>query len=320
MFQMMDAQQAFSFAQQQAYTINAQVYETKYPDYNYSEFVTVDTSSPAWSAGVITYISEMSGRADWQSGFAKDIPLAETSMGETLKTFEMAAIGYQWNIEELNRANFQNIPLTTRKAAAARKAYEQFMYNITLGNTAKGQEKGYHGLLNQPGVIAGNFPADGTAGSILWTAKTPAQIVRDINSLLTGIYTSTAEIELADTLVLPVELYLYLAQTPYSDNTMDTILSFVQKTNVYTLITGRPLMIRAARAARSAGAGGTGRVMAYKNDPTVVKLHLPLPFQFLPVYQDGPLNFVIPGIFRTGGIEVLAPAAMRYGDGALAAA
>jgi hypothetical protein len=40
-----------------------------------------------------------------------------------------------------------------------------------------------------------------------------------------------------------------------------------------------------------------------------------MPHRFLPVYQDGPTSFEIPGIFRTGGIEVLRPGAFRYLDG-----
>ena len=61
--------------------------------------------------------------------------------------------------------------------------------------------------------------------------------------------------------------------------------------------------------------GGTGRMVAYKNDQDYVKLHLPLPHQFLPVYQDGPLNWTVPGIMRIGGVELLTTAAFRYIDG-----
>lgn len=39
-----------------------------------------------------------------------------------------------------------------------------------------------------------------------------------------------------------------------------------------------------------------------------------MPHRFLPVYQDGPLNFTVPGIFRTGGVELLSTATMRYID------
>lgn len=316
--QLFDAQQALAFVQNQSLVINSRVYETKYPNYDYSRFITVDTSAPEWSGGILTYISDSTGAANWQSGYAKDVPLADVNLDKTQLVFHMAAIGYQYNVEEIGKAQFERVPLESRRALAARKAYEQFMWGIVWGGT-KAQEKNIPGLLNAPGVTGGNFPADGTGGSALWTAKTPAQIVRDINSLLTGIWTSTLEIEMADTLIMPSELYSYIASTPYSDNTMETILSFIQKTNVYTLQTGRPLTIAATRTARSAGAGGTARVLAYANDESVVKLHLPMPFRFLPVYQDGPLNFTVPGIFRTGGVEVLAPGAMRYGDGAMAA-
>lgn len=317
--QLFDAQQALAFVQNQALTINARVYETKYPSYDFSRFITVDTSAPEWSGGILTYISNTTGAANWQSGYAKDIPLADVNMDKTQMTFHLGAIGYQYNIEEIGKAQFERIDLPARRAIAARRAAEQFLWSIMWGGT-KAAEKNIPGLLTAPGVTGGLFPADGASGSVLWTSKTPAQIVRDINSLLSGIWTSTLEIELADTLIMPSELFQYIASTPYSDSTMVTILQFIQQTNVYTLETGRPLTIAATRAARSAGAGGTGRVLAYANDESVVKFHLPMPFRFLPVYQDGPLNFAVPGIFRTGGVEVLAPGAMRYGDGALAAA
>jgi hypothetical protein len=55
-------------------------------------------------------------------------------------------------------------------------------------------------------------------------------------------------------------------------------------------------------------------MVAYKKDPKVLKLHLPMPHRFLPIWQNGPFNFVIPGIFRTGGIEIRRPGAVRYLD------
>jgi len=97
---------------------------------------------------------------------------------------------------------------------------------------------------------------------------------------------------------------------------METILSFVQRTNIYTLTTGQPLTIRTVRELSTGDAAGTGgRMVAYKNDEDFVKLHLPMPHRFLPVYQSGPLQFEVPGIFRTGGLELLTNAGMRYIDG-----
>lgn len=312
-------QQALAFVQGQSFKVNQRVYETRYPDWDFGRLVFVDTTGPEWAPGVLTYTSDISGRANWQSGYAKDVPLADVSQSQSLRNFQLAAIGYQWNIEEVNSAIQVGSSLPDRRARAARLAYMRFMYDLTLKGSA---EKGLGGLINYPGVTATTAPADGTGSVTTWVdedgvgTKTPAQIVRDINLALQGVYLSTYEQEMADTILLPVEAYNYIASTPYSATTMETILSFVQRTNIYTLTTGQPLTIRTVRELSTGDAAGTGgRMVAYKNDGDFVKLHLPMPHRFLPVYQDGPLNFVVPGIFRTGGLELLTNAGMRYIDG-----
>lgn len=312
-------QQALAFVLGQAYAVNTRVYETRYPDWDFGRLVYVDTTGPEWSPGILTYTSDMSGRANWQSGYAKDVPLADVSADRTPRNFHLAAIGYQWNLEEVNSAlAVPGASLSDRRARAARLAYTKFLFDLTVKGSA---EKGMGGLINYAGVTITNAPADGTAGSTLWVnaagvgQKTPAQIVRDINIALQGIFISTYESELADTLLLPIEAYNYIAGTPYSATTMETILSFVQRTNIYTQQTGRPLTIRTVRELSTGAANGTtGRMVAYRNGEEYVKLLLPMPHRFLNVWQDGPMNYVVPGIFRTGGIDVLTTAAMRYID------
>lgn len=312
--------QALTFVQGQALRINRQVYETRYPDWDFSRLVYVDSSGGPWDQGVITYSSDESGKAQFITGYAKDMPFADVSQSQALRKHQLLGIGYQYNIEEVNAAIvLPTGSLPTRRASAARKVYMKKMYDIVLTGAA---EKGWGGMINYTGVTATTAPADGTGSVTFWVdssgvgQKTPAQIVRDINIALQGIYLSTNTVEMADTLLLPVEAYNYLAQTPYSAVTMDTILSFVQRTNIYTQTTGRPLTIRSVRELGTAASGGTtGRLVAYKNDAETVRLHLPMPHQFLPVYQDGWGSWVIPGIFRTGGIEVSNTAAFRYVDG-----
>lgn len=319
MQKMLDAQ-SLALIEGQALKINQRVYETRYPDWDFGRLVFVDTSGPEWAPGVLTYSSDQTGRANWQSGYAKDVPMADVSQAMETMTFHLAAIGYQWNYEEINTMlAFPGARLPDRRARAARLAYMKFMYDIVIKGSA---EKNLGGLINYTGVTASNAAADGTGGVTFWVnsagtgTKTPAQIVRDINVALQGIYLGTYETEMADTILLPVEAYNYIAATPFSDTTMETILSFVLRTNIYTLTTGRPLTIRTVRELGKGNTAGTaGRMVAYKNDENSVKLHLPMPHRFLPVWQDGPFNFAVPGIFRTGGIEVLSPAVMRYVDG-----
>lgn len=314
--------QALAFVTGQAFKVNQKVYEARYPDWDFGRLIYVDTSGPAWSPGILTYTSDLTGRADWQSGAAKDIPLADVNQDMQTKTFHLAAIGYQWNIEEVNTAIQVGSSLPDRRARSARLAYTKFMYDLSLFGDAS---KGVGGITNYSGVVATAAPADGTGSATYWVnsagvgLKTPAQIVRDINIALQGVSLATYGAELADTILLPDEAYNYIAGTPYSATTMETILSFVLRTNVYTIRTGQQLTVRSVRelggAATTSGVAGTGRMVVYKNDQDYVKLHLPMPHTFLPVYQDGPLNWLIPGIFRTGGVEMLTTVACRYIDG-----
>jgi hypothetical protein len=56
-------------------------------------------------------------------------------------------------------------------------------------------------------------------------------------------------------------------------------------------------------------------MVVYANREDVVKTLLPMPHRFMPVFQDGPIHFEVPGLFRTGGVDVLRPSAFRYLDG-----
>lgn len=310
--------QALTFVQGQAMRINTQVYQTRYPDWDIGRLVFVDSSGGPWDQGVITYTSDESGKAEFLTGYAKDMPFADVSQTQQLRRHQLLGIGYQYNIEEINAAIQIGGSLPDRRASAARKVYTKTIFDLAMTGSA---EKAWTGLINYTGVTATTAPADGTGSVTFWVdsagvgQKTPAQIVRDINVALQGIYLSTNTVEMADTLLLPVEAYNYIAATPYSAVTMDTILSFVQRTNIYTLTTGRPLTIRSVRELGTAGAGDTGRLVAYKNDAETVRFHLPMPHRFLPVYQDGWANWVIPGIFRAGGLEISNLFAFRYVDG-----
>jgi len=317
--QMNDAQQAaFGFVVNQAFTINTRIYETAFPDLDFGRLVFVDTSAPEYTPGIITFISSTVGKAAWFTTGAKDVAKADVTRDRSDVRVHMAAVGYGYDTEEIGQAQLMGMNLDAGKALAARRAYTEFMWNITLtGDTTKGLK----GLANQTGVTAGLAPADGTGSVTTWfngsgvLTKTPAQIVRDVNSVLTGIFTGSLTVEMADTLLLPYATVSYLGSTPMSDTNQETVLAFILRTNIYTQMTGRPLTIRGVLGLDTQGAGGTRRMVAYANREDVVKLHLPMPHRFFPVYQDGPFNFEVPGAFRTGGVEALRPGAFRYLDG-----
>lgn len=309
---------ALNFVVQQAMTINPTVYAQQFPDLPWNELAFVDSSAPEWTPGIVTFSSSQVGAARWYSGGAKDIAKADVTMDKVQAAVHMAAIGYGYDLEEVGQAQLLGMPLESSKAIAARRAYNEFMWNIVQVGDAT---KGLKGVINQTGVTSGLAPADGTGSVTTWfdaggiATKTPTQVLRDFNNALIGIFTGSNTVEMADTVLLPYTTLSYMAATPMSSTNSETLLSFIERTNLYTQRTGQRLDIRGVLGLDTAGAGSTKRMVVYANRQDVVKTLLPMPHRFLSVYQDGPINFEVPGIFRTGGVDVLRPAAFRYLDG-----
>lgn len=314
-----DAQSVLSFLVRQASFIEPQVVRIAYPEIQYRELIPVDTSAPEWAKSVTFFSLDKVGAAQWFHHEAKDVPIADVIRNKHEETIEMAAVGYRYTLEELGQAMM--IPgtnLTTERAEAARRAYEEFVDNVALrGDTAKSLE----GLINRSDVTTIHAASSAThvGGSPAWADKTAAEIVADINDALTGIYTGSLQVEMANTVLMPVAEQSRLATLQIPNTTM-TVLQWIMMHNVYTLQTGQPLTIRGVRGLETAGGSSTGRMVAYRRDPQVLKMHIPMPHRFLPVWQTGPLIFDIPGIFRLGGVEVRRPGAIRYVDHIIAPA
>jgi hypothetical protein len=118
---------------------------------------------------------------------------------------------------------------------------------------------------------------------------------------------------MADTLLLSFGKLNYLATRRLGDTTM-TLLEFLRQNNTYTAMTGQALTIRGVRGLETAGAGSTERMIAYKRDPMVMKLHIPMPHRFLPVHQKNALYWEVPGVFRLGGLDIRRPQDVKYRD------
>lgn len=300
-----DAQAALGFVTSQTSHIETQVNETVYPDIQYPGLVPVDTSAHPFAKSVTYYSSDKFGKADWVNGNSDDIPLAGTERAKHETNVYMAGIGYSYGYEEINQAQMLGVNLPADDAMAARRAYEEMVDGVALkGDTAKN----FSGLINNSAVTAGSA----TTGS--WGSATEDQILGDVNDAILAVATDTNYASMANTLLLPFPKLNALATKRLGDTQM-TILEFLRKNNTYTAMTGQELTIRGVRGLDTAGAGSVNRMVAYRRDPQVLKLHIPMPHRFLPVYQDGPLNFVVPGVFRLGGLDIRRPKEVRYADG-----
>ena len=339
----MTPQEAYSFVESQAKHIERKVYRKKYASIQYKDLVPIDTSAQAWARGITYYSSDAVGSTAALGGRSRDFPLVNLNMAKDDSMIEMFGLGYDWSIEEIAFAKQTgNINPIAEKAAAVRRIYEEKLDSIVKDGAA---EYGWHSLMKPPLVrrVAANG-ADTAARK--WSAKTTENIIKDVNNLLMGVYygdrdddandTGSSTVEMADTILMSPNLITDLNEKLIANTSM-TAIQFIEENNVYTRITGKKLRWRVYRGLEKAGwttgtvkaaataghyadgepgsSAAAGRIVAYRRDPEVLKLHLPMPLRFLPVWQNSPMTYIKGAIFRPGGLEVRLPGAMRVMDG-----
>lgn len=316
--------QGLAFLRQQTTVLSNRAFEQEYDLVNWAELVPVNTDYAEWASGVDFQVGDLTGAAQWQSGYAKDVPLADVSLISVSSQFAMYAVGYRYNVEEVGKAMFAGYPLTARKAVAARQAADIFQAETALYGAG---HPGWTGLLNLAGVTPTLSPNTGTGSARNWVnaagvgLKTPEQIVAELNGLLMGpaLVTGIMASLIGDTILLPPLAYSYIATTPYGITSPNfTILQWFMANNIYTTRTGRPVTIREmpmlADAATDAAVTGQGRAVGYRNSSDAMELPLPMSFNFLPVYQDGWGQYAVPGIGRVGQLIQFRDT-VRYTDG-----
>lgn len=308
-----DAQQQSAFLTPQLYRINTAVEMQRYPSYDYARLMPVNTDGDMWDIGSVFYSGDIAGKAEFLAGKAFDMPYADIAATQFVQQNYFAGIGYEWSLQELQRAAKLGRNLGTDKATAARKVAESFIYSFAVRGNA---EKNVTGLINNASVPTANVPADGTGATTTWATKTPEQILRDVNLALADPINATKETSIPNRLLIASSRLQYLAATPFGiDGGSNTILKFLRENNQYTAQTGQPLEIIGSRELETAGAGGTARMVAYEASRDVVQFHLPGPHEFLPAFQKSSMTWEVAGIMNVGAVEFRMPKGASYRDG-----
>src|SRR6478609_5902841 len=132
-----DAQQALGFITPQLLRINTTVEMQVYPSFDYSRLMYVNTDGDMWDIGSVFYSGDIAGAAQFLSGKGFDMPFADISTTQHLQANHLAGIGYEWSLQELQRAARLGRALTSDKAMAARKVAESFVYGIAMRGHAE---------------------------------------------------------------------------------------------------------------------------------------------------------------------------------------
>lgn len=308
-----DAQVGYAFLTPQLHRIETQVYMRKYPSYDLTGIITINEDGDMWDVGTVFYSMDQAGKAEFLAGKAFDMPYAGTAMDQFTRGFHLAGIGYEWDLQEMNRAAKLGRSLSADKAMAANKAAQAFKRSVAMTGRTPGaatSEKGWTGLINNASAPTANVAADDAGSTTAWANKTPDQISRDIWAAVNAVETGTLETHVANTVLLPTQKLRYIEQTRMTDGS-GTILSYIRGARDG----GENIRFVPVRELAGAGASGTDRMVALDNTREVAQFHLPGDHEFLPPYQKSSMTYEVGGILNVGGAEVRLPKAIVYRDG-----
>jgi hypothetical protein len=293
-----------AFFSRQLEMVKSRTYDRKYPNLRAREFVPLDPELDNAVETIRLRSYTQVGIAKLIASYADDLPRADVKTDDA--TFSVKSIGtsYGYNLQEVRAAQRAAVAIDQKKAAAARRATEVVIDRVlALGDSATGLT----GLLNVPNALVYTVPADGAGSSALWTAKTPALIIRDMVGICEFIVNSTSEIEAPNTLIMPRAQFTLIRTTRFDSNSDKTILDWFKTQYPGVAVEPWYRML-------GAGSGGTQRMMAYTMSPDHLQGAVPQEFEQLPVQEKG-LEFIVPCHARVGGVQCYYPLSVCYGDG-----
>jgi len=298
--------QAIGFLISQLSHIESKVYEKQYAEINYPKIIPISTEAGEGATAIDYFHIDAVGVAKFIGPKSIDVPLADIAMQRVSVPVELGAMGYTYSDEEIRQAIMLSRSLETLKATAARRSVEQHIQSVYMtGDT----EHALPGFLNNANVAASSV-ADGAGGDPEWSTKTGDEIVLDVNTLFTSIFTNTKMRERANRLLLPPAQYTLIANTRLGSVSDTTILEYLVSKSIWLNSVDDVIPVNELTGA---GAGSTDRMVAYSFDSDKVIAHMPMPLRFDAPQRKG-LGFEIPGQYKISGVEFRYPGSAQYAD------
>ncbi len=166
------------------------VVETLYPDLPVAngDMLPVDSVDPAdlvWEY----YMVDSGASMDWIDDDGSIMPSAFVKASRHTGTMAEFGGGFEYTIFELERAAKANVPLNTIKAAAVKRAHDEFVQRVWLFGDMR---KGIPGLLTHPNIPA-SLAVAGASTSRHWSTKTGDELISDVIALVDVIAEQSIE-------------------------------------------------------------------------------------------------------------------------------
>jgi hypothetical protein len=284
--------------------IKAKSYDTKQKQLKATMLIPVSSEADP-GAETITYkrYTEV-GSAAIVSDYAENSPRVDIYGVEFSSKIYTVSNSFGYSRQEIRRSKLTGKGLDARRAAAAKRAFDEKVNTIALsGDTAHN----ISGLIGYPGITLYSVP-NGAAGTATWITKNPDEIIKDIKGIISAITSTTNGIEVPDTIIMPYAQYLDIATRRVTDGDSKTVLSYIKDN--FPMIKNIEWLTELYQA----GAGSLDMFMAYSKNPDTLTLEIPMNYTQLPPQVKG-LGFEVMTEGRIGGVVVYYPLALAYGIG-----
>lgn len=303
-FEGLDADESIFF-QRELMAKKAKTYDILYPELRARSLFPISKEAGPGATSIQYEQHDMVGMAKIISSYADDLPRADIKGKEFISPVKSLGDSYGYNIQEIRSAKMAGKPLEQKRANSAKRAmlYQENQIAL-LGDT----NTGLPGFLSNANVPLVVLAADGTGATTTFSTKTPDQIIRDLNKVVNSILSVSKGVEVADTVLLPIDQYTLISTTARSSNSDTTILEYFKKNN--------PMIKEVSwlNELDGAGAGGTDRMVVYTRNPDKLTMEVPQDFEQFPAQAKG-LEFVIPCHMRVGGVIMYYPLSAAFADG-----
>lgn len=238
-------------------------------------------------------------------------------IGKYLQPLRLWGLEVKYSIPELESAAKMGRPIDQQKYDALKLKHQMDIdEQVYVGDSLTSDP----GLLNHTLVTnVSNLP-NGAGGSSTWALKTPAEILADVNAILTSAWNASAYAVMPTKLLIPPTQFGYISTQTISTAGTVSILKYLLENNILVTSGRGKLEIQPAKWCIGAGAGGTigtadghDRMIAYSQAKDYVRYPMTIlqrtPIQFQSIYHASTYYC------RLGVVELVYPETVAYRDG-----
>ncbi|AIT22167.1 hypothetical protein BTN_2309 [Burkholderia thailandensis E254] len=212
---------------------------------------------------------------NWISNEGNALAGPSVDIGKTAQPMLLWGAEVKYTVPELIKSQALGMPIDSQKVEAMNMKRNMDLDQIVYYGDP---QMNFTGLVNSVGAVGSvSNVANGAAGTPQWETKTPKEILKDVNEILTSAWQASGWKVKPNRLMLPPAKLGWAASQIVSDAGNKSILTYLLENNICTQ-QGTPLEILELKWLIGAGAGGTqgqlntvDRMVAYNSDKKYVQ-------------------------------------------------